>query len=294
LRELTRYRKALIEERSRAVDRVHEVLEDAGVKLACVATDVMGVSGRRMMRALISGEQDPEALSQLAKGKLRKKLPALGKALQGRFSGHHAFLLERMLAHIEDLEDDIGALSRRIEEEIAPFAPAVELLRTIPGVEGRAAEVIVAEIGTDMSRFPSAEHLASWAGLCPGQRESAGKRKSAKTRKGSEWLRKTLTECARAAARTRESYLSERYRQLARRRGDKKATIAVAHDILTACWHMLSTGETYREQGADALRTRTAESLRNRAIRQLERLGHKVALEPLAQAVCPGPTEVIF
>lgn len=284
LRDLTRYRKALIEERSRAVNRLHKVLEDAGVKLACVATDIMGVSGRQMMRALISGEQDPEALSELAKGKLRKKLPALRKALQGRFYGHHAFLLERMLAHIEDLEDDIEALSQRIEEEIAPFAPAVELLRTIPGVERRAAEVIVAEIGIDMSRFPSAEHLASWAGICPGQRESAGKRKSAKTRKGSEWLRKTLTECARAAARTRESYLSERYRQVARRRGDKKATIAVAHDILTACWHMLSTGETYRERGADALRAHSAERARRRAIRQLERLGHKVALEPPSEA----------
>jgi len=259
------------------------VLEDAGVKLACVATDIMGVSGRQMMRAPISGEQDPEALSELAKGKLRKKLPALRKALQGRFSGHHAFLLERMLAHIEDLEDDIEALSQRIEEEIAPFAPAVELLRTIPGVERRAAEVIVAEIGTDMSRFPTAGHLASWAGICPGQRESAGKRKSGKTRKGSEWLRKTLTECARAA-RTRESCLSERYRQVARRRGDKKATIAVAHDILTACWHMLSTGETYREQGADALCAHAAERARRRAIRQLERLGHKVALEPLPEA----------
>jgi transposase len=283
LRDLTRYRKALIEERTRAVNRLHKVLEDAGVKLACVATDIMGVSGRQMMRALISGEQDPKALSELAKGKLRKKLPALRKALQGHFSGHHAFLLERMLAHIEDLEDDIEALSQRIEEEIAPFAPAVELLRTIPGVERRAAEVIVAEIGTDMSRFPSAEHLASWAGICPGQRESAGKRKSGKTRKGSEWLRKTLTECARAAARTRESYLSERYRQVARRRGDKKATIAVAHDILSACWHMLSTGETYREQGAEALCAHAAERARRRAIRQLERLGNKVTLEPLSQ-----------
>jgi transposase len=284
LRDLTRYRKALIEERSRAVNRLHKVLEDAGVKLACVATDVMGVSGRAMMRALIAGEAYPEALSELAKGKLRKKLPALRKALQGRFSGHHAFLLERILAHIEDLEDDIEALSARIEEEIAPFEPAVEVLRTIPGVERRAADAIVAEIGTDMSRFPTAEQLASWAGICPGQRESAGKRKSGKARKRSKWLRKTLTECARAGARTRESYLSERYRQIARRRGDKKATIAVAHSILTACRHMLSTGEIYREQGADALRAHTAHRARRRAIRQLEKLGHKVTLQPLTQS----------
>jgi transposase len=285
LRDLTRYRKALIEERSRAVNRLHKILEDAGVKLACVATDVMGVSGRAMMRALIAGEADPQALAELAKGRLRVKLPELRKALEGRFGAHHAFLLERMLAHIEDLESDIEAICGRIEEEIAPFEAAVELLRSIPGVQRRAAEVIVAEIGTDMGRFPTAQHLASWAGVCPGQRESAGKRKSGKTRKGSKWLRATLVECARAASRSRESYLSERYRQIARRRGDKKATVAVAHEILTAAWHMLATGELYREAGPAPLRERAVERARNRAIRQLERLGHKVALEPLAQAV---------
>ena len=231
LRDLTRYREALIEERSRAVNRLHKLLEDAGIKLACVATDVMGVSGRAMMHALINGQADPEALSELAKGKLRVKLPELRKALQGRFEDHHGFLLERMLTHIEELEDDIEALCARIEEEIRPNEPAVELLRSIPGVERRAAEVIIAEIGTDMSVFPTAAHLASWAGICPGQNESAGKRKSAKTRKGSKWLRKTLTESARAAARTRQSYLAERHRRLAARRGDKKAIVAICHDI---------------------------------------------------------------
>ena len=284
LRDLTRFRKALIEERSRAVNRLHKLLEDAGVKLACVATDVMGVSGRAMMRALIDGNADPEALSELAKGKLRAKLPELRKALTHRFTDHHAFLLERMLAHIEELESDIDAISRRIDEEIRPFEAAVELLRSIPGVERRAAEAILAEIGTDMSVFPTAAHLASWAGLCPGQNESAGKRKSAKTRKGSKWLRKTLTESARAAARTKESYLSERYRRLAARRGDKKAIIAISHEILTAAWHMLSTGELYREQGADTLRQRDQDRIRRRAISQLEKLGHKVTLEELPQA----------
>ena len=284
LRDLTRYRKALIEERSRAVNRLHKLLEDAGIKLACVATDVMGVSGRAMMHALIAGNADPDALSELAKGKLRVKLPELRKALTGRFEDHHAFLLERMLAHIEELEDDIEAICTRIEEEIRPFEAAVQLLRSIPGVERRAAEVIVAEIGTDMTVFPTAAHLASWAGICPGQNESAGKRKSARTRKGSKWLRKTLTESARAAARSRETYLAERYRRLAAHRGDKKAIVAIAHEILTATYHMLQTGELYREQGADTLRQRDQDRIRRRAIAQLEKLGHKVTLEELPQA----------
>ncbi len=284
LRDLTRYRKALIYERGRAVNRLHKVLEHAGVKLACVATDVMGVSGRAMMRELIEGHADADALAELAKGKLRKKLPELRKALVGRFRTHHAFMLERMLAHIDVLEDDIAALSARIEEQISPFATKVQLLCTIPGVQQRTAEVIIAETGGDMSAFPSAKHLASWAGVCPGQRESAGKRKSSKTRKGSPWLRATLIESARGAARTKESYLSERYRQLARRRGDKKAIIAIAHEILTASYHMLSTGELYRETGPAPLREHAAERARNRAIKQLERLGHKVILEPLPEA----------
>jgi transposase len=244
----------------------------------------MGVSGRAMMRALIDGNTDPEALSQLAKGKLRAKLPELRKALTHRFTDHHAFLLERMLAHIEELEADIEAICTRIEEEIAPFEAAVQLLRSIPGVERRAAEVIVAEIGTDMTVFPTAAHLASWAGICPGQNESAGKRKSAKTRKGSKWLRKTLLESARAAARTKETYLAERYRRLAARRGDKKAIVAISHEILTAAYHMLQTGELYREQGADMLRRRDHDRIRRRAISQLEKLGHKVTLEELPQA----------
>jgi transposase len=284
LRDLTRYRKALIYERSRAINRLHKALEDAGVKLSCVATDVMGVSGRQMMRALIDGQADADALAELAKGKLRKKLPALRKALDGRFRAHHAFLLERMLAHVEDLEDDIEAISTRVQEQISPFEQAVQLLRTIPGVQRRTAEVIIAETGGDMTAFPTAKHLASWAGVCPGQNESAGKRKSAKTRKGSPWLRATLIESARAASRSKGTYLGERYRRLARRRGDKKAIIAIAHEILTATWHMLSTGELYREQGPQVISERDAENARRRALRQLERLGHKVTLQPLAEA----------
>jgi len=284
LRDLTRYRKALIYERSRAVNRLHKLLEDAGLKLSCVASDVMGVSGRQMMRALIERQADAAALAELARGRLRRKLPALREALEGRFTAHHAFLLERMLAHIETLEDEIEALSARVEEQIAPFEPAVQLLRTIPGVERRSAEVIIAETGGDMSRFPSPGHLASWAGVCPGQHESAGKRKAARTRKGSPWLRASLTESARAASRSKDTYLGERYRQLARRRGDQKAIVATAHEILTASWQMLTTGELYREQGPTIISEREADNTRRRAIRQLERLGHKVTLEPIKQA----------
>jgi transposase len=220
----------------------------------------------------------------IAQGRLRAKIPALKQALEGRFEDHHAFLLERMLAHVEELEEDIEALCARIEGEIRPFEAAVQLLRSIPEVERRAAEVIIAEIGTDTTVFPTAGHLASWAGICPGQNESAGKRKSAKTRKGSKWLRKTLTESARAAARTKETYLAERYRRLAARRGDKKAIVAISHEILTVCFHMLQTGELYREQGADTLRRHDQDRIRRRAINQLEKLGLKVTLEALPEA----------
>lgn len=282
LRDLTRYRTQVIREHTRTVNRIHKLLEDAGIKLASVATDVMGVSGRQMMAALIAGQADPEALAELARGRLRIKLPELRKALTGRFEDHHAFLLERMLAHIDDLEADIAALCERIEDHLAPFAQAAELLDSIPGVAQRAAQAILGEIGTDMTRFPSAGHLASWAGLCPGQRESAGKRKSARTRKGSELLRTTLVECAHSAARTKGTYLAEFYLQVMRRQGKKKAAVAVAHEILVACWHILSTSQPYLERGASVLRQRTEEQIRRRALRQLQELGLTVTVEPAA------------
>jgi transposase len=278
LRDLTRYRSALIRERVREVQRIQKVLEDAGVKLDSVATDVMGASGRAMMRALISGQADPAALSALARGKLRAKLPQLRKALTARFREHHAFLLDRMLAHVEQLEADVDEVSARIEAAIAPFAAKVELLDTIPGVGVRSAQIILAEMGPDMAQFPSRPQLASWAGVCPGQRESAGKSKSAKTRKGSRALRDALIESARAAARTRDTYLAERYRQVARRRGDKKAIVAVAHEILDAVWYLLSHDQPYLDPGPTFLRERVEEDTRRRAIRQLERLGHEVTL----------------
>jgi transposase len=222
LRDLTRYRKALIRARTSEVNRLHKVLEDAGVKLATVASDVMGVSGREMMCALIKGVADPQVLADLARARLRTKIPELRKALTARFRDHHAFLLARMLAHVEALEADIDVLSARIVELIAPWQGQVMILDSITGVGPRAAEVILAEIGPDMSRFPTAGHLASWAGRCPGQRESAGRKGSAKPRKGSPWLADVLTECAWAAAKTKGTYLSGFYRQIMRRQGKQK------------------------------------------------------------------------
>ncbi len=282
LRDLTRYRKALIGERTREVNRIHKVLEDAGVKLAVVASDVMGVSGREMLRALVAGVSGPEVLADLARGKLRSKLPALAKALTSRFREHHAFQLGRMLAHVEELEVDIEALSQRIRLVIAPFETMVELLMTIPGVGRRAAEVILAEVGPDMSVFPTPEHLASWAGICPGQRESAGKKKSSKTRKGSPSLRTVLVECAYAVSRSKGTYLSERFRQVRRRRGETRAIVAVAHDILTTAWWLISTGKPYVDPGPETLRRQTEDQTRQRAMRQLERLGFEVTLTPAA------------
>jgi len=278
LRDLTRYRKALTRARTGEVNRLHKVLEDAGVKLATVATDVMGVSGREMMRALIGGVADPQVLAELARARLRAKLPELRRALTARFREHHAFLLARMLAHIEALEHDIEVVSERIAELIEPWQGQVMILDSITGVGSRAAEVILAEIGPDMSRFPTAGHLASWAGRCPGQRESAGRRGSAKPRKGSPWLADVLTECAWAAVKTKDTYLSAYYRQVMRRQGKQKAIVAVTHKILVIAWHLLSSGALYDDPGAAAVRKTTEEQQRRRAIRQLEALGLEVTV----------------
>lgn len=284
LRDLTRYRKALINERTAQVNRIHKVLQDAGIKLTSYATDVMGVSGRAMMRALIAGEADPATLAELAKGRMRTKIPDLRKALTGRFSQHHAFLLARMLDHVEAQEADIAALDERIEAALAPFAAQVELLRTIPGINTSSAQVILAELGPDMAVFPSAAHLASWAGMCPGQRDSAGKRGSGKTRKGSKWLRAALVQCARSASRTKGTYLSERYRQLMRRRGDAKAIVALGHEILLSAYRVLDTGQPYIDPGPTALSRLTAERQRQQAIRRLQNLGYHVTIAPRTDA----------
>jgi len=251
LRELTRYRRQLVQERAREANRVQKVLETANIKLGNVATDVLGASGRAMLKALIAGERDAEALAGLAQGVLRKKEAQLREALVGRVTDHHAFMLQELLSHIEFLDQQIALFDVRIEAQTQPFAAALEQLDTITGVARRSAEQILAELGDDMSRFPTAAHAASWTGICPGHHESAGKRKSGRTRKGNRWLRATLIECARGAVRARDSYLAAQYHRVARRRGDKKAIVAVGHSILIAAWHILRHGVAYRDLGRD-------------------------------------------
>jgi transposase len=275
LRNLTRYRKSNIRDRQREANRLHKMLEDTGIKLDCVATDLLGKSGRAMLDALVSGTTDPQLLADLARGQLRRKLPALREALEGRFDSEHALVVGQILAHIDFLDESIDRLSAAIEEQIAPFAAAVELLCTIPGVQRRAAEVIIAETGGDMTAFATSGHLASWAGVCPGNDESAGKRRSGRTRKGSKWLRGTLIE----AARTRDTYLAAQYQRVRARRGANKASLAVAHSLLVAVWHMLQTGETYLDPGGDYYTRRDPTRTTRRLVTQLERLGYSVTLQ---------------
>jgi transposase len=283
LRDLTRYRKALIQERGREAQRLDKVLQDAGVKLSSVATDILGVSGRAMLEGLVSGTRDPEVLADLAHGRMRQKIPALREALQGRFRAHHALIVGEILAHLDYLDEAIDRLTEEVGRLIAPFGETVVLLKTIPGVEQRAAEAIVAEIGDDMSRFPSAGHLASWAGMCPGNNESAGKHRSTRTRKGSKWLRGTLVECAKAASRSRNTYLSAQYQRLKGRRGHGKATVAVGHSILVIAYHLLSRGEPYTDLGvAHFLERHGTETYRRKLVANLERMGYAVTLEPRA------------
>src|SRR5829696_2617894 len=236
--------------------------------------------------ALVGGTTDPEVLAELARGRLRSKLPALRDALEGCFSSHHALMVGKILAHVDYLDESIGELSAEVERVIAPFSEKVELLDTIPGIDRRMAETLIAEIGVDMSQFPTHRHLASWAGMCPGNDESAGKRRSGKTRKGSKWLRSALIEAAYAAARSRGTYLAAHYARLKGRRGPKKAAVAVGHSILVIAYHVLERGVPYEELGEEYFdRRRSSEAYAKRLVRKLERLGHKVALEPLPQSV---------
>jgi transposase len=282
LRTITRYRKTQIKERQREANRLHKALEDTGIKLDCVATDILGVSGRAMLDALCAGTTDPGLLAALAKGRLRAKLPRLREALEGRFEPHHALVIGAILSHLDFLDEQIERLSVAIEEELRPFGPALELLCSIPGVQRRTAEVIVAEIGIDMSRFPTAGHLASWAGQCPGNDESAGKRRSGRTRKGSKWLDMTLEEAALAATRSKDTYLRAQYERLRSRRGHGRALGAVKHSMIVACWQMLTTGELYTDLGGDYYARRDPERATRRLITKLEALGHRVTLEPAA------------
>jgi transposase len=284
LRDLTRQRTQLVQESASVANRIQKVLEDANIKLASVATDVLGASGRDMLGALIAGQTDPERLADLARKRLREKIPALRLALQGRVTDHHRFLLRMHLDHVRHLEELIGRLDARIGEVLAPFAEAAERLRTIPGVNQRVAETVVAEIGTDMDRFPSADHLASWAGMCSGNDESAGKRRSGRTTRGNRWLKRILVQAAWAATHTKGTYLAAQYRRLAKRRGSKRALVAVGHTLLGIIYHMLKRGTTYTELGADFLDRLQPDRLTRQLVRRLESLGHKVTLEPAPAA----------
>ncbi len=281
LRDLTRYRQTLLEDRTRQINRVHKVLHDAGIKLASVASDIMGKSGRAMLQALVTGTTDPAQLAGFAVGQLRKKRAALQDALAGRFRAHHALLLSHLLAHIDYLDETVGALSVQIDELMRPFAEAASRLDAIPGINQRTIERVVAEIGADMSVFPSVGHLASWTGLCPGNDESAGKRRSGRTRHGNRFLRAALTEAAWAATRTKGSPFGARYRRL-RHRGHKKAILAVAHALLRVIYYMLLRGTAYHDIGAEYYDRRYAERVTHRAVRALQRQGYRVVLEAAA------------
>jgi transposase len=289
LRDLTRYRSTFIRERATLVNRVQKLLEDANIKLAAVATDIMGVSGRAMLAALLAGHTDPEALADLAKGRLRNKREHLVKAMEGRVKPHHRFVLTELLCQIDSLDETIARFDERIQAIDAPFEAAVGLLDTIPGVARHAAEMIVAEIGADMSRFPSADHLASWAGVAPGHHESAGKRASGKTRKGNRFLRTILVQAAHAAARTKGTYLSAQFRRLATRRGKKRAVLAVAHSILVMAYYMIQRQEPYREAGADYFDQLQPEDTVRRLVTRLERLGYHVTLQKPSMEAMGSP-----
>ncbi len=282
LRELIRYRTSLVRERATVVNRIQKTLEGANIKLASVATDILGKSGRQILEALTLGATDAPELAQLARGRLRDKIPQLERALAGRFGPHQRFLLAEHLALLDALEASLERVSTEIAERVRPFDEAIERLQTIPGVGRRVAEVIVTEVGVDVSRFPTAGHLASWAGLCPGQHESAGKRHSGRTRHGNASLRTALVEAAQAASHTKATYLAAQFHRLAARRGRKKAAIAVAHSILVIAYHLLARGTTYQDLGVHYFDERDRRAVERRAVRRLEGLGFKVILEPAA------------
>ncbi len=281
LRDLTRYRTTVTRERVREVQRLHDTLTDAGVKLDCVASDILGLSGRRMIAALIAGERDPEKMADLAFGAMRKKIPLLVEALVGRFNDHHAFMCQTMLDQIDALDTRLASVEARIEVEIAPFRVTRDRLRTIPGVGKSIAEIIIAETGADMTRFSTPEQLCSWAGMCPGNNESAGRHKSTKTRKADVWLRGALGVAAFGAANTKNTYLAARYQRLVRRRGKKRALVAVGHSILQSAWYVMAHDVDYTDLGPDHYtRTGNTERRKHRLISELRALGYQVTLEP--------------
>jgi transposase len=282
LRDLTRARTVITQERSRDIQRLEKLLEDAGVKLSSVATDITGVSGRLMLQALIEGRDDPAGIADLAKRRLRSKIPLLTEALNGHFTAHHAFMARLFLDRIDAHTADIERLSTRIDEAMEPFQAARELLVSIPGFSRIVAEVFLAETGGDMTQFPTAGHLASWAGTAPGSNESAGRVKSTKTRPGNRYLKGALGIAALSASRSKNTYLSAKYRRIAYRRGPMKALVAVEHAMLVAAWNMLRNGEFYRDPGPDYFTRHVPAKTKARAIEQLQGLGYRVTLEPLS------------
>lgn len=277
LRDLTRHRKSLIRDRVKAANRVHKLLEGANIKLGNVVTDVLGVSGRAMLNALVAGDTDPAKLAMLAKGSLVPKMKQLAEALRGRFTPHHGFLLGQILTQLDQLALLVSQCDERIVDAARPLALHIERLQTIVGVGRRSAEVMVSEIGVDMSRFASSAHLASWARLCPGMHESAGKRRSAGTGTGNNWLRTTLLESAWAASHSRGSYLGAQYRRISRRRGPKRAAIAVAHSILVIAYHVIREGVSFQDLGADYFDRMNSTKAKRYHLRRLEALGCDVS-----------------
>ena len=282
LRALLRTRKQLVRERTRHVQRIHKTLEDANIKLDAELSDVLGKSGRAMLNAMVAGETDPVRLAALAHPNVKCSQASLREALRGRVTRHHRFLLQLHLGQIDGLDAGIATIDREVEASLTPFRSAVELVSTIPGVSTLSAEIIVSEIGLDMSRFPTVGHLLSWAGLCPRNNESAGKRRSSRLRKGAQWLKTTLVQCGWAAKNKKESYLRAQFLRLKSRRGPQKAVCAVAASILTAVYHMLKDGTVYQDLGAEHFNRRSKTTQTQRLVRRLEHLGYAVDIKPLA------------
>ncbi|MHB8645477.1 MAG: IS110 family RNA-guided transposase [Thermomicrobiales bacterium] len=282
LRELTRYRTTLVRERTAEANRLQKTLEGANINLASVATDILGTSGREILAALVAGATDAATMAQSARGRMRAKLPALAQALVGQFGDHQRFMVARQLAHIDFLDATITQVSAEIAARLQPVDDLVERLDTIPGIGRYVAEALIAEIGTEMSRFPTAGHLASWAGMCPGSHESAGKQQGGRTRKGNVWLRAQLVQAAHAAGRTKGTYLEAQYRRLAARRGKSRAAVAVGHTILVIIYHVVRDGTIYEDLGPHYFAERDRQGTERRLVRQLEGLGYTVSLEPRA------------
>ncbi len=283
LRDLTRTRASLRQDHTAVANRMQKILEDANVKIASVATDWLGVSGRSILNRMLDGEENSGKLAELCRGRLREKIPQMQLALEGRMTEHHRWMLRLQREQLMFLERQIAQLDVRIQEQIHDYQKAIDLCVTIPGIEAVAAANLVAEIGLNMEQFPSAQHLASWAGLCPGNNESAGKRLSGKARNGNVWLRRNLCQAAWAASHTKNTYLSAQFRRLAARKGNKRAIVAVGHTILVIVFHMLKNQQPYDDLGADYFDRRNSEQLKRSLIRRLERLGLQISVRPLAQ-----------